>query len=187
MYQRFSVSEDDYIIDRLNPANNGKAVPFEDQPFDDIHLRRAMLQHHLHGPISDLIISTNPIEKLRNADPWRERTSIWMVLLSTIEASHLNTLAPTLSVKHRFKGKLRREKVGWQDYTSVALFADDVERLLRDLYGESDEDAIDRVRAAILQIVVEFTQYVRKDLYDEYADARGIDYGCGIVCPRNMV
>jgi hypothetical protein len=60
---------------------------------------------------------------------------------------------------------------------------DDVECLLRDLYGESDNQAIDLVRSAIFSIVYEFTKYVRKDLWEEHRDAQNFDYVFGIGVP----
>jgi hypothetical protein len=106
-----------------------------------------------------------------------------------IEASQLNTVDVALSIQHRFGGKLKREKVSFQDFTSLSLFMDDVERLLRDLYGELDDQTIDRVRQAALCILQEFTKYLRRDLWREHKDAEDIDYvvygigvpeGCGI-------
>ena len=58
-----------------------------------------------------------------------------------------------------------------------------MERLLRDLYGESDSQAIDRLRDAVLVIVREFTRHLRKDLCKEHEDAEDIDYACGIGVP----
>ena len=102
------------------------------------------------------------------------------------KASHLNTLDAALSIQHRFNGELKREKVGWQDFTSLSLFADDVERLLRDLYGEVDHIAVNRLRQAVLWIVEEFTKFVRKDLWQEHRNAEAVDYMCGIGIPTDM-
>jgi hypothetical protein len=76
----------------------------------------------------------------------------WAILL-TIRASHLNTFDPALSVQHKFNGKLRRQKKHTQDFTSLALFRDDVECLLRDLYGDVESEALDSVVWAVLRIV----------------------------------
>ena len=75
------------------------------------------------------------------------------------------------------------EEKSMQDYTSLALFADDVERLLRDLYGDHDQQAIDRLRDAVLTIVQEFTKHVREDLWAEHQSAKEIDYVFGIGKP----
>jgi hypothetical protein len=137
--------------------------------------------------VGDLIINTNPIEKVRDGEEYQpiceERHSIFWPLYSAIKASHLNTLDVALSIQHRFGGEPKREKIGWQDFTSLSLFADDVERLLRDLYGEFDDEALIRVRRAVLCMVEEFTKYLRKGLWQEHRDAMNVDYMCGIGVP----
>jgi hypothetical protein len=113
-----------------------------------------------------------------------ESHSISWALFHAIKASNLNTLHVALSIKHRFGGKLNRDKVGWQDFTPLSLFADDVERLLRDLYGELDNEEIARVRRAVSRIVEEFVKYLRKELWQEHQNAKDIDYSCGIGVPE---
>src|SRR5262249_23271754 len=73
-----------------------------------------------------------------------------------------------------------REKVGIQDYTSLSLFVDDVERLLHDLYGESDNQAIERTRHAVLSIVERLAKHTCNELYQELEYARDIDLMSGI-------
>src|SRR5262245_43890810 len=101
----------------------------------------------------------------------------------TIRASHLNTLDPVLSIQHKFDGKLRRQKKGTQDFTSLALFCDDVEYLLHDLYGDVESDALDSIVWAVFHIVDQFTKYVRPDLCKEQSDAEDLDYIFGIGVP----
>jgi len=184
--QTFSFNENGYIIDRLSPAAPPIYCHEGDQ--DDMHLRERVLWIRLADLVEDLITNTNPIEKLpdgREYQPWRgERHSISWALYNAITASHLNTLDVALSIQHRGGGELKREKVGLQDFTSLSLFVDDVERLLRNLYGEFDNRAIKRVRDAVFWIVEEFTQYLRKDLWQEHRNARCIDYMCGIGVPE---
>ena len=112
-----------------------------------------------------------------------ERHSISWALYNAIKASRLNTLDVAWSLQHKFDGRLRREKKGMQDYTSLSLFVDDVECLLRDLYGECDQQGIDPVRHAVLVVVEEFTKYVCKDLWEEHQSAQNIDYVFGIGLP----
>jgi len=100
-----------------------------------------------------------------------------------ISASRLNTLEPALSIQNRFEGTLRRQKASLQEVTSLSLFRDDVERLLRDLYGDREGDAMDKVLDAVLVIALEFAQFVRKDLYDEHHCAMDWDYNLGIGVP----
>jgi hypothetical protein len=60
------------------------------------------------------------------------------------------------------------------------LFVNDVECLLRDLYGDFDDDVIESTRRAIFVIVQEFLQFIRNDLWLEHRSAVDIDYCCGI-------
>jgi hypothetical protein len=184
---RFSLNEARYIIDVQNPANDGKGYCSEGQPEDGFYLRERVLQVRLSEVLSALIIPTEPMKRDRfgrEYQPYNEEAhSIWWALLGAIKASHLNGLDPLLSTQHQFDGTLKREKEGMQDITSLSLFVDDVERLLRDLYGEFDSQAIERVRRAVFTIVDEFTKYMRKDLWKEHRDAVNVDYVCGIGLP----
>jgi len=72
----------------------------------------------------------------------------------------LNTLNPAESIRNRFDGKLKRQKDSLQEFTSLSLFRDDVERLLRDLYGDIESEALDHILLAVFCIVQEFTHYV---------------------------
>jgi hypothetical protein len=153
-----------------------------------VHLREQVLWSRLDDLVGELIININPIEKLPNGEGYQpnceEQHSIFWALYHAIKASHLNTLDVALSIQHRFGGELKRENVGWRDFTSLSLFADDVERVLRDLYGELDNEAIDRGRRAVFGIVEEFTKYLRKDLWQEHQNAEAVDYMCGIGVPE---
>lgn len=187
---RFYLNEDNRIIDKLNPANNEKAEWYEElgYPKNEESFRELLLWRRLGELLPNLILNTNPIKKSHDSEeyqpPCEERSSIWCALHKTILASHLNMLDVALSVQHKFGGELKREKRCWQDVTSLSLFVDDVERLLRDLYGESDNQAIDRVRSAVFVIVREFTEHLRRDLGQEHRDAEKIDYVNGIGVPE---
>ena len=117
-----------------------------------------------------------------------DRHAVCWAVLSAINASHLNTFDPKLSVQHKFDGTLKRKKVGVQDYTSIALFGEDVERLLRDLYGDLEGEAITGICNAVLGITEQFVRYVRPDLWEEHRCAKNYDYmfaigvpeGCGL-------
>jgi hypothetical protein len=184
--QRFSVTDDGYVFDRLT-SKVGKAVCFEGDSENDAYLRERMLWGCLAELTERLIVNTAPLESSPDGQLYQpfcaERHSICVALYSAITASHLNTLEVGLSLKRKFDGKLKRKKIGMQDYTSLSLFVDDVECLLRDLYGESDDQAIELVRSAVLTIVYEFTNYLRKDLWQEHGDAKDIDYVFGIGLP----
>jgi hypothetical protein len=185
--ERFVLDKDgEHIIDTLNLAGP-KTSHFEDCPKDQIHLREAVLCMRLNDLVDRLIINLNP----READGWggtyqpfnRECEAIRHSIYNAIVASRLSTLEPALSIQNRFDGTLKRIKAGLQEVTSLSLFRDDVELLLRDLYGDCAGDAMDRVLDAVLVIVLEFTQFVRKDLYDEHHCAMDWDYNLGIGVP----
>jgi hypothetical protein len=89
-----------------------------------------------------------------------------------------------MSIQHKFDGKLRRQKKGTQDFRSLALFRDDVECLLRDLYGDVESDALDSIVWAVFRVVESFTEYVRLDLWKEHQDAKQFDYMDGIGVPE---
>ena len=155
---------------RLDPSAKHlvECYSLEGFPDDEIHLREQVLWRRLDNLVRALIINTNPTEKLPTGEEYQpfceESRSISLALHQLIKASRLNTLDVTLSMQDRFDGVLKGDKVGLQDFTSLPLFVDDAERLLRDLYGESDNEAINRVRDAVSWIVEEFTKYLRKDL-----------------------
>jgi hypothetical protein len=151
----------------------------------DKHLRERILQWRLWELTRKLIINLRPMEEFRGREykpPNEEAGAICFAMLATIGASHLNTFDPALSVQHTFDGKLRREKEHTQDFTSLALFRDDVERLLRDLYGDLESEAMDSVVAAVFTIVQQFTICVRPDLYQEHWNAMVLDafFGIGV-------
>jgi hypothetical protein len=111
-------------------------------------------------------------------DPYKpaneEAAAVEWAMRETIRASHLNTFDPALSVQNKFDGKLRRQKKRTQDFTS--LFRNDVDCLLRDLYGDLESEALDSVVGAVFRIVHQFTRYVRPDLWQEHEDAWRLDY-----------
>jgi hypothetical protein len=93
-----------------------------------------------------------------------------------VKASHLNTRDVATSLKYKFGGKLRRANIRWQDTTSISLLIDDLECLLRNLYGDFDDDVIESTRQAILGIVQEFLRFTSNDLWLEHKSAMDIDH-----------
>jgi hypothetical protein len=181
---RFALDEKRNVIDAVNAANSGKAYCHEGAPEDDKYLRERVLMIRLSGLIEKLIINLRPSQKLPSGEEYKpvneESRSIWLALLDTISASHLNTFDPTMSIQRKFDGKLRRQKRHTQDFTSLSLFRDEVECLLRDLYGDVESEAQDSIVRAVFRIVEAFTKYVRPDLWKEHQDAEDLDYMLGI-------
>jgi hypothetical protein len=186
IHRRFTVDENGTVIDTINPANTGKISWDPHDPEGDRYLRERILWERLCDLTDKLIVNRRPVERLPTGAEYRPRMIPW-VIFKTILASHLNTFDPWLSVQNPFDGKPRHEKVGMNDFTSLSLFIDDVESLLRDLYGEIESESLDRLRSALFFIVQEFLRYVRPDLEKEHSDAWNCDYvqgigvaGCGI-------
>jgi hypothetical protein len=176
--RRFGLDKNRCVIDKLNPENNGKAHCFENEPEDDAHLRTLLLYPRLCKPVSRLFVNKRP------KDFNEDKHSLECVIISTIKASHLNGADPLLSIQRPFDGKLKRRKEGIQSFTSISLFVDDVERVLRDLYGDIDSDDLDDLLAAVRGIVNQFARYVRPDLKSEDDDAETIDLRVGINRPK---
>jgi|EndMetStandDraft_3_1072993.scaffolds.fasta_scaffold159578_2 hypothetical protein len=185
---RFALDEKRYVIDAINVANSGKVYWHEDDPEDDKHLREGVLMNRLSGMTEKLIINLRPQRKSLFCEEYRPRNeesdSICMAALYAIKASHLNTFDPAMSIQHKFDGNLRCQKKGAQDFTSLALFRDDVECLLRDLYGDVESDALDSIVWVVFRIVERFTKYVHPDLWKEHQDAVRLDYMLGIGVPE---
>jgi hypothetical protein len=185
--QRFVLDENHDVIDKLNPTGP-KGYCHEGEPEDEMYLREQILWQRLFKPVDDLIINRRSEEMLRDGTRYQpgndEAHAISWTIYTTIQASHLNTLAPALAAQNRFGGTLKCPKTCVQKVTSLSLFCDDVERLLRDLYGDIDGAALERTMRSVLTVVQEFTHFVRLDLWREHNDAMNWDYIRGIGVPE---
>jgi hypothetical protein len=170
--QRFALDKASRVIDSLNPANSG-GYCHDDSHQDDRHLRESILMVRLDEIVDKLIINLRPLQRdFRGIEyqPCNEESrSLLLSVFNAVRASHLNYFEPTISVERRFGGTLSRQKKGIQEYTSLSLFRDDVECLLRDLYGDIEDEAMDNILHAVFRIAEEFTQFVRTDLWKEPA------------------
>ena len=187
--QRFVLNEKCHVTDMLNPANSvSDHYIDEGAPEDDKHLRERVLRKRLSDLIDKLIINLRPVQmnlEGRGYHPLNEECSaISWAVFGTIKASHLNSFDPALSIQHKFGGTLKCKKEGVQYLTSLSLFCDDVECLLRDLYGDIESEALESVLYAVFSVVKAFTNYVRVDLCKEHRDAVNIDYVLGIGVPE---
>jgi hypothetical protein len=91
---RFALDEQRKVIDAVNVVNSGKGYCHEGDREDDKHLRVLMVR----------------LDELIRKLSMQKSHAIWCAMLYTIEASHLNTFDPALSLQHRFDGKLRRQR-----------------------------------------------------------------------------
>jgi hypothetical protein len=185
---RFYLDADNRIVDQLNTADGTECVYSEqDGPADEIYLRNRLFRLRLSRLVDDLIINTNPMKRLPNGEEYKpfndEAHSLWVALFNVIEATHLHKLDPALSVSHRCDDRLDRKKTGLQHFTSLSLFVHDVDCLLGHLYGDFNDEAMDRIRYAVFRLTEEFARYLRKDLWEEHQNATAIDYVLGIGVP----
>ena len=81
-----------------------------------------------------------------------------------------------MSIQHKFDGKLTRQKKHTQDFTSLSLFRDEFECLLRDLYGDVESEVLNSIVLAGFIIAEALTKYMRPDLWKEHDDAKDFDY-----------
>ena len=140
--ERFVVDDECHVIDRLNPegpsGNYYPGIYGNDQGC----LRERILSGRLRDCAADLIVNRRPEETDQDGSKYQpeneEASSICSAIYHVIRASSLHTLEPSVSIQHRFDGVLKRTPKRVQDVTSLSLFRDDIERLLRDLHGDCD-------------------------------------------------
>ncbi len=128
----------------------------------------------------DLLMRNNPQDQ-----PLRERSVLVSdTIFQAIRASHFNTFDPMVSFDARFFGNVNQNKIGLAAFCSISLFINDIECLLRDLYGDIDGKALHRILSAVRAIVEQFVRSWANDLWQEYEDAENFDCSCGIGLPE---
>jgi hypothetical protein len=189
---RFVLNGNRFIVDTLNDAlnstNDWHYWLRESELEDEKHLRERVLLRRLHDPINKLITNHRPVKKLFMGEeyqpPNEAADDIQWAIFHAIRAAHLNTFAPEISVQNRSTGRPKRQKIGTRDFASLSLCCEDIELLLRDLYGDVDGEAMDSALYAVRVIVEGFAKYARKDLWQEKEDAMDFDYSLGIGVPH---
>jgi hypothetical protein len=175
---RFVLNDQGEVIDQLNP-NGPKGYCHDGGREDAVYLRMRVLMVRLGKLVRDLIVQPELPGQKYEAHNSQEH-DLWHTLCAVITASRLNALG-TESLKKEIE---RSHKDGLQAFTSLSLFCDDVERLLRDLYGDVESDALDALLRAVFVVAETFVRYVRKDLWQEHQDALDWDYIWGIGNPE---
>jgi hypothetical protein len=173
---RFTIDENGFVIDSINPTNSGRWQPAQDNSDADKDLRDCILLNRLWPMTGKFIANLRPFYKNQPTD--NQRSSLYLIVIKTIRTSHLNTFDPLISVQQKFDGRLKDQKEGLQDFTSIALFCDDVERLLRDLYGDIEDNALVGLKKTVVSLVEEFTQYACIDIWKEH--------NCAVVADRGL-
>jgi len=171
--RRFVLDEERYVIDAINPANSGKIYCPEKYPDDERHLRELVLTVRLRMILNELIIDLEPTWR----DASEKHHAMLFAIYCAIQASLSFDLCP-MAIPY-WSSTMKRNKGLTEDFTSLSLFYDDVECLLRDLYGDIGSEALDRVLRAVRCIVIELTKYLCPDLWKEHSDAEELDWIIG--------
>jgi hypothetical protein len=180
---RFVLDDRGNVIDLLNPSARMSHCHEGDQE-TQIDLRNRMLIVRLSEAVDNLVGLLPEVEdfaKRRHRPSRPESRPIWWALYLLVQGTYLRDLDPAVAIEKRFLGKLNREKIGLQSFTSLSLFTDDVERVLRDLYG--DADGLDSIVTAVFAITEGILQFARQELWKEHQDAEHWDYLQGIGVP----
>ncbi len=175
---RFVLDSEEYVVDTSN--SNPRVSHYCVYDTSEKALRESVLIHRLNEFVDKLLVNNNPVKQnpyggSSYRDTCPENFSLTHIIYYAVKASHLNIRDIAASLEHKFDGKLRRENKGWQDTTSIRLLINDIECLLRDLYGDFDDDTIESIRKSISGIVSEFLHFTRNDLWLEHESARDID------------
>jgi hypothetical protein len=185
---RFVLDSGEYIVDTSN--SNPKVHYSAVYDTSEKSLREAVLIRRVNEFVDKLLVNNQRFEVDPSGERYQpsnpENASLTLMIFHAVTASHLNTRDVALSLKHKFDGTLHRPDLGWKDTTSISLFVKDVECLLRDLYGDFDDDVIGSIEEAIFVIVREFIRFTRNDLWLEHQSAVDIDLACGIGVPEGM-
>jgi hypothetical protein len=176
---RFVLNDQGRIFDILHPEQLAEVPwhvnPVTGKPYnDEVHLRNGVLVRRLDKLVPELTRG-NGTKKQKSSFAHH----VGNLLPRIIQASQLNRRDARVSMQHPFKRKLKHRKTLLRELTSISLFIDDVERLLRDLYGDIDGDDLNEVVAALTSTVVALSEYVLPDLASEYHTASTIDLGSG--------
>jgi hypothetical protein len=175
--ERFFLDENGDVIDRRNPVS-GLSYYYFDVPPDQFRLRESLLRRRLDVLVRDLIPNRNPHDAYNH-----EAFALGNYLFQAIRASALNTADPRWGKRLRLEGDHGREKTNLQDITSLSLFCDDVEPLLRDLYENAEDEMSENTLSAIRVIANELLGFARRELYEEHYNAQDWDYLFGVGLP----
>jgi hypothetical protein len=144
---RFYLDGQGYVIDSLSP--NGTGIEKWEEPkwvqITENGLRDAVLMHRLRAHAKVLF---KPSSLAENEE------------FESKEAKSIANIYP-------FNGTLKTEKREIHECTSLTLFVDDVERVVRDLFGEFDGEGIKRVMRAVFNVTWEFLRHICPELMME--------------------
>jgi hypothetical protein len=167
------------IIDRCNPDTESEIHYFDYQP-EQFDMRKILLLNRLRRLAEDFIINRDPPQTDWRGESWLPASDqaggLAASLFNAIIASALNTVDPSQGMQLRFNGQLKRDNANLRDVTSLSLFCEDVEKVLRDLYGDVNDKMLADLLNAVSVIATQFVKSARNELWQEHNNAR--DWGC---------
>lgn len=177
--RRFILDNQGNAVDRLHPEYSAETPyhmnPFSCKPYgDESRLRSGLFVRRLEGLIPELTKGNG-----RKRQKRAFCTDLPYLLCSIIQPSQLSQRDVRISLRKTFNGKLRHKKTELQELTSISLFIDDVERLLRDLYGDVDSDRFKELLAALKLTTLTLSSHYLPDLEAEHNTALMVDRGAG--------
>jgi hypothetical protein len=161
--KRFLLDSQGKILDKAHPEYRTED-PFDMNQYtnkphgDELHLRIGVLVRRLERLVPQLV-QGNGAKRERRA----LSNELPYILADITQASQLNVQDVQGSLQNSFKGRLKHRKTELCELTSISLFVDDVERLLRDL------------RSTTLTI----SSHLLPDLGAEHEAAFCVDRGAG--------
>ena len=180
---RFSLSKNRYVIDNLNPKNSFLIyIPSGCEESQEC-LRINVLLFHVHRLLKDLL-------RLKQANKpnrlWRVLPSAAVTMGSVLVAIG-EVSFPTRARSGRQREtpiRKRPEMRGIQAFTSLSLFANDLQATIADLYDNPSCVTLGSVHNAVLETLRACLKESLRDLWKEYDWATNIDYswyGIGLI------
>jgi hypothetical protein len=178
---RFRLSKNRYVIDNLNPKNSFRVyIPSGCEESQEC-LRINVLLFHVQRLLKDLL-------RLKQAS---KPNQLWRVLPSAVVTMGSVLVAigevsfPTRVLSRRQREipiRKRLEEGGIQAFTSLSLFANDLQAIIADLYDNPSCVTLGSVHNAVLETLRACLSEPLRDLWREYDWATSIDhswYGIG--------
>jgi hypothetical protein len=177
--KRFLLDSQGNILDKAHPEYRPETPvhmnQYTNKPLgDELHLRIGVLVRRLERLVPELV-QGNGAKRERKA----LSSELPHILADITQASQLNVQDVQVSLQNPFKGRLKHRKTELCELTSISLFVDDVERLLRDLYGHANSDPLNDLIRAIRSTTLTISSHLLPDLGAEHEAAFCVDRGAG--------
>jgi hypothetical protein len=177
---RFYVDNKRWVINRANWANSRLyRIWAGEVAWDEEHLRESVLLVRLERLLGQRHGPSAPKRDKRGRRRRRLEKALLFLrdVLIAVGASHMSEQSAARLHHHKFNDQLRRENEHFGEFTSPALFLDDIELLMRDLYGDFEQSAARAVRHALYTVLRGCLRSLPKDIWNEQGNAKMIDHG----------